>query len=112
MQITTASNTGLPGDTNTISLDVYRASYNASALAGKSKPQPEPKPEGAHVGTTTDQEPFATWDSMMSAIAQRPGGEAVVFRHRGCPPGRARRDGQFGGVSLLAGGKRHAGVPV
>ncbi|KAK7745066.1 hypothetical protein SLS53_003301 [Cytospora paraplurivora] len=46
-----------------VSLDVYSASYNASAFAGL------PAPKGSHVGTT-NQGPFATWGSMMNAIVQ------------------------------------------
>ncbi|ROW10935.1 hypothetical protein VMCG_01269 [Cytospora schulzeri] len=61
MHITTASRSGLYG-TTAVSLDVYSASYNKSALAGSSKPK-----KGTHVGTL-DQGPFATWESMMNAI--------------------------------------------
>lgn len=73
MRITTASNTDLFG-TTAVSLDVYSASYNASAFAGNSKSETK----GVHVGTK-DLGPFATWESMMKAIAQ-PGGDDLSVK--------------------------------
>lgn len=70
MHITTTTKTGQDASA-AISLDVYSASYNASAFAGSSSSRPKSKPKGAHVGTL-DQGPFATWASMMDAVV-RPG---------------------------------------
>lgn len=47
--------------TSSVSLDVYSASYNASAYAALTAPK------GAKLGTPSSG-PFATWDSMMGAI--------------------------------------------
>lgn len=112
MHVTTASRSGQYGAT-AVSLDVYSASYNASAFAGppEHKPEPEPEPEpkkGAHVGTA-DQGPFATWGSMMSAIAGPPGandlsakGDGEQMQDRTSSPTSARLT-YFGTVGVHPG---------
>ncbi|ROW01711.1 hypothetical protein VSDG_02107 [Cytospora chrysosperma] len=110
MHVTTASRSGQYGAT-AVSLDVYSASYNASAFAGppEHKPEPEPEPKkGAHVGTA-DQGPFATWGSMMSAIAGPPGandlsakGDGEQMQDRTSSPTSARLT-YFGTVGVHPG---------
>lgn len=64
VHINTVSKSGFYAS-SAVSLDVYSASYNASAFAGSSTPK------GADVGTTY-QGPFASWGTMMDAVV-RPG---------------------------------------
>lgn len=61
MRVTSSSNRGSSASSG-VSLDVYSASYNASAYASLNSPQTAHKDEPNNSG------PFSTWASMLSAI--------------------------------------------
>lgn len=61
LKVTSSSRRGSSA-TSGVSLDVYSASYNASAYVSLASPQ------FAHKNTPNNNGPFSTWDSMMSAI--------------------------------------------
>lgn len=64
MKVTSSSNRGSSASSG-VSLDVYSASYNASAYASLTSPQT------AHKDTPNNSGPFSTWASMLSAIKVR-----------------------------------------
>ncbi|KAJ4394641.1 hypothetical protein N0V93_003860 [Gnomoniopsis smithogilvyi] len=61
MKVTSSSNRGSSASSG-VSLDVYSASYNASAYASLTSPQL------AHKNTPNNNGPFSTWAGMMSAL--------------------------------------------
>lgn len=61
MKVTSSSNRGSSASSG-VSLDVYSASYNASAYASLNSPKV------THKNTPNNNGPFSTWASMLSAI--------------------------------------------